>query len=175
MIDDRIKSSSIRGHASYPHLNFEAVQDFRREYGVAPGKMKEEDAQDFFYLVANDFIEHDGVEWRIETEQVEDLDELMAMLQLCRNSGGRKIETDHSMLPDTDPDGTVLHPETFDRLVAAYEKAGEEATYMAVAPYERIVHDDHGISAVEEIWGLEVDEDLLESIEARDPIHEIAD
>lgn len=165
-VDRQLEKSSLRGHASYPHLDFDAVQAFQQEYGVAPGEMKEERPRDFYFAVANDFIERDGVEWRVETGQVNELEDLVDMVESCRLTGVVGFSVDNPEMPDTIPEGATLRTEVFDELISAYAESGEEQTYRRVAPYEQHVFEEHDRSAVEEIWGVEVDQGVLEQIDA---------
>lgn len=174
-IEKQLEDSSLRGHASYPHLDHKAVQMFRHEYGDAPAEMKNESPDDFYFLIANDFIEREGVEWRVEVKEVDDLDELRAVVESCKIAATKEYDAENPELPDTEVDGMTIGTDVFEPLLSAVEKTDEGVTYQSVAPYERHVFDEYDRSAVEELLGVEMNSDVLDRMESGDQLPGLAD
>lgn len=164
-LDREIGDSSLRGHASYPRLEPDAVQEFKREYGRAPGEMMEEDPTDFYYAVATDFIEREGVEWVVESLEVNDLEDLAEAAATCQAAEVIKLPWENEALPDTVPEGSTLRPGIFDPLLEAHQEAGQETTYETVSDYERHVFDEYDRSVLNEVWGMEMNPEVLDQIE----------
>lgn len=174
-VNRQLEDSELRGHASYPQLGREAVQQFRKEYGVPPGRMLEEDPRDFYFAVANDFIDREDVEWRVEERQVKDLEELVRMVESCKASGAIELEVENEALPDTGIDGKAVETDVFREILEAHGKAGEQATYDAVAPFERHLYDSYDRSVLNEIWGMEMNQEVLDQIEQENEFSTAAD
>lgn len=164
-VEKRLEESSLRGHASYPHLDHGAVQMFRQEYGEAPAEMKYDSPDDFYFLIANDFIDREGVEWRVEIREVDTLDELRSMVESCKIAAKKEFAVDNDKLPDTGVDGLTVGTDIFEQVVTAVEKTNDKATYRAVAPHERHLVDEYGRSAVEELFGVEMGQEVLDQID----------
>lgn len=164
LLDDEIEGSSLRGHGSYPFMDEEAAERFPEKYGVDPEEMLEEDPEDFYFAIADDFVNYDGVEWRVERKEIDTLKDMISLIEGCDATKAFKVPAENPELPEIDIEGKTIGLSVFNELYSAYREASEEKTLQVIFPYEEYLFDEYGESAMEELWGIDMEDAIINKI-----------